>query len=600
MPDNPTTSSEFPKAYEPQPIEQRWAKALGRTNNFSARTPKAPGPVFSIVIPPPNVTGSLHIGHMLDHTEIDILVALAPHARLQHAVSAGHGSRRHFHAARGGAPACRARDQLPRRWAAKSLSDACGSGRKNRAARSRGRWCDLGESCDWTREKFTLSPELSRAVTEVFVRLYEEGLIYRGHYIVNWCPQCRTAISDLETVHQERQGHLWHIRYPVVGSQEFVVVATTRPETMLGDTAVAVHPDDERYQHLIGKKVLLPLMNREIPIIADIFVDREFGTGAVKVTPAHDPNDFEMGRRHDLPRNRRDDRRRQDERGGRAVRGTRPLRGAQTHRRGLEASRACSNELTDHTLAVGTCDRCGTIVEPRAFDAMVREDEAAGRARDRRRRARRDRDHSRESARRLFRVDAQHPRLVHLAAALVGTPDSRLALRRLQGNHRRAARRRRNARTAARRSLIARYRRARDLVQLRAVAVFDAGLAGRHARISAIYYPTSLLHHRLRHSVFLGRADDHDGPELYRTQVPFRQVYLHSLVRTAEGQKMSKSKGTGIDPIELNRQIRHRRDALHAGQHGRAGHRHRAQRRPHPQLPRISPTRSGTPRDLSS
>jgi valyl-tRNA synthetase len=159
----------------------------------------------------------------------------------------------------------------------------------------------LGASCDWSREKFTLDPPLYRAVLEAFLRLYHEGLIYRGRYIVNWCPRCRTALSDLEVVHQERAGHLWHIRYPVAGAAESITVATTRPETMLGDTAVAVHPDDERYRHLIGRNLVLPLMQREIPVIADSAVDREFGTGAVKVTPAHDPNDFEMGRRHNLP-----------------------------------------------------------------------------------------------------------------------------------------------------------------------------------------------------------------------------------------------------------------------------------------------------------
>src|SRR5207245_8350364 len=158
----------------------------------------------------------------------------------------------------------------------------------------------IGESCDWSREKFTLSPEMGRKVREVFVRLYEDGLIYRATRLVNWCPDCRTVLSDLEVAHEERQGHLWHIKYQVMGTNEFLVVATTRPETMLGDTAVAVHTDDERYKRLVGKKVMLPLMNREIPIIADEMVDREFGTGAVKVTPAHDPDDFELGKRHQL------------------------------------------------------------------------------------------------------------------------------------------------------------------------------------------------------------------------------------------------------------------------------------------------------------
>ncbi len=253
MPDNPTTSSEFPKAYEPQAIEPRWAKAWVEQQLFRA-DPKAPGPVFSIVIPPPNVTGSLHIGHMLDHSEIDILVRWHRMRGdntlyLPGTDHAGISTQRvvvRQLAEQGINYRSLGREEFERRvWKWKEES----GGTITR------QMVDLGESCDWTREKFTLSPELSRTVTEVFVRLYEEGLIYRGRYIVNWCAQCRTAISDLETVHQERQGHLWHIRYPVVGSQEFLIVATTRPETMLGDTAVAVHPDDERYQYLIGKKV---------------------------------------------------------------------------------------------------------------------------------------------------------------------------------------------------------------------------------------------------------------------------------------------------------------------------------------------------------
>ncbi len=223
----------------------------------------------------------------------------------------------------------------------------------------------IGESCDWTRERFTLSPEMSRAVTEVFVRLYEDGLIYRGHYIVNWCPQCRTAMSDLEVVHQERQGHLWHIRYPLADGSDSIVVATTRPETMLGDTGVAVHPDDERYRGMIGKKVRLPLIGREIPIVADRFVDREFGTGAVKVTPAHDPNDFEMGRRHNLPEIdvMTDDAIMSEAAGPYA--GLDRFAARDKIVRDLEAQGLLAR-VEDHTHAVGTCDRCGTVVEPRA------------------------------------------------------------------------------------------------------------------------------------------------------------------------------------------------------------------------------------------
>src|SRR6266487_2569670 len=244
---------EIAKTYEPQQIEPRWADFWVKEALFKADS-NAPGPVFSIVIPPPNVTGSLHIGHMLDQ-----------------GIDYHKPGREEF-------------EKQVWKWKAEAGSEI--------TRQMKG----IGESCDWSREKFTLSPEMSRVVREVFVRLYEERLIYRENQLVNWCPVCLTVLSDLEVVHEERQGHLWHIKYPVAGTKQVLVVATTRPETMLGDTAVAVNPKDERYAHLVGKKALLPLMNREIPIIADEMVDREFATGAVKITPAHDPNDFEVGR----------------------------------------------------------------------------------------------------------------------------------------------------------------------------------------------------------------------------------------------------------------------------------------------------------------
>src|SRR5690349_8666633 len=289
---------EIAKAYEPKQIEPRWAEFWVKEELFKADHGK-PGPVFSIVIPPPNVTGSLHIGHMLDHTEIDILTRWhrmrgyntlylpgTDHAGIstQRVVVRQLAEKKINYRDLG-------REEFIKRvWRWKEES----GGTIQRQMKQ------IGESCDWSRERFTLSPELSRVVREVFVRLYEEKLIYRANRMMNWCPVCLTVLSDLEVLHEERAGNLWHIKYPVVGSGEALIVATTRPETMLGDTAVAVHPEDERYKHLVGKKALLPLMNREIPIIADEMVDREFGTGAVKITPAHDPNDFEVGKRHQL------------------------------------------------------------------------------------------------------------------------------------------------------------------------------------------------------------------------------------------------------------------------------------------------------------
>src|SRR5213080_1937170 len=245
---------ELPKSYEPGAIETRWAEYWVKEK------------LFSVPTPPPNVTGRLHMGHMLNQTQMDIIVR--------------------WHRMRG----------FVTLWL--PGTDHAGIATQMMVERQLKR---LGASVDWEREYFTMDDNLSRAVREVFVRLHEDGLIYRGKYIVNWCPRCETAISDLEVKHEEIAGKLYEIRYPVIGTSEFITVATTRPETMLGDTAVAVNEKDERYRHLHGKKVLLPLMNREIPIISDELAQPEFGTGAVKVTPAHDPNDFQAGLRHNLP-----------------------------------------------------------------------------------------------------------------------------------------------------------------------------------------------------------------------------------------------------------------------------------------------------------
>src|SRR5882762_5576217 len=354
---------EIAKAYEPQQIEPRWADYWVKEELFKADA-NAPGPVFSIVIPPPNVTGSLHIGHMLDHTEIDILTRWhrmrgyntlylpgTDHASIstqrvvvkqlaEQGINYRDLGREEF---------------LKRVWKWKEES----GGIITRQMKQ------IGESCDWSREKFTLSPELSRVVTEVFVRLHEEGLIYRENRLLNWCPVCLTVLSDLEVLHEERQGHLWYIKYPVAGTKDFIVVATTRPETMLGDTAVAVNPEDERYAHLVGKRVVLPLMNREIPIIADAMVDREFGTGAVKITPAHDPNDFEVGRRHKLAEIdvMTDDGKMNASAGAYAG-----MDRFEARKRIVEDLKALGllEKITEHTNAIGLCERSKTIVEPRA------------------------------------------------------------------------------------------------------------------------------------------------------------------------------------------------------------------------------------------
>jgi valyl-tRNA synthetase len=374
---------DLPKAYDPTAIEDHWAGYWVRENLFAVPTPgpsttsvqnqgldgqSLDGQPFVILLPPPNVTGRLHMGHMLNQTEMDILTrwrrmsgrlalwvpgtdhaGIATQMMVERQLTAEGSSRQRL-----GREAFVARVWEWRRHYGGAILEQMKR---------------LGVSVDWSREYFTMDERLSLAVREAFVRLYAQGLIYRGAYIVNWCPRCQTAISDLEVVHQEQKGHLWEIRYPVLGdggkeTGEFITVATTRPETMLGDTAVAIHPEDERYLHLHGKKLRLPLMNREIPIVVDPWVSREFGTGAVKVTPAHDPNDFAIGERHHLPSiNVMDDRAHINENGG-PYKGLDRFAARKKIIQDLEA-RSALVAIKDYTNNVGHCDRCKTVVEPR-------------------------------------------------------------------------------------------------------------------------------------------------------------------------------------------------------------------------------------------
>ncbi|MFP4072030.1 MAG: valine--tRNA ligase, partial [Desulfovibrionales bacterium] len=288
----------LPKGYEPKDVEEKWIDYWEEQESFTP-DPNAPGEPYSIVIPPPNVTGSLHMGHALNLTLQDILcryhrqkgdkVLWVP--GMDHAGIATQNVVERALAAKGKSREDLGRDEfIEQVW---KWKEEYGGKILNQIQR-------MGASVDWSRMRFTMDEGLSRAVREVFVRLFEEGLIYRGDYIINWCPRCRTALADLEVDFKEVEGGLYHIRYPLCDGSGEVVVATTRPETMLGDTAVAVHPEDERYTDLVGKDVELPLTGRRIPIIADAYVDRKFGTGCLKVTPAHDMNDFELGRKHGL------------------------------------------------------------------------------------------------------------------------------------------------------------------------------------------------------------------------------------------------------------------------------------------------------------
>ncbi len=542
-------SREIAKSYEPQLIEPRWAEFWVKEELFKA-DPHAPGPAFCVVIPPPNVTGSLHIGHMLDHTEIDILTRWhrmrgfntlylpgTDHASIstqrvvvkqlaEKGINYRDLGREEF---------------LKRVWQWKEES----GGTIQRQMKQ------IGESCDWSREKFTLSPELSAVVREVFVRLYEEGLIYREKRLLNWCPVCLTVLSDLEVAHEDRPGHLWHIKYPVAASDgEFLVVATTRPETMLGDTAVAVHPTDQRYMHLVGKNVMLPLMNREIPIIADDMVDLEFGTGAVKITPAHDPNDFEAGRRHNLPQiDVMTDDARMNEQAGPYV----GLDRFVARKKIVEDLRGLGllEKITDHVSAIGLCERSHTIVEPRAskqwFCSMKPLAEPAIAAVERgeitvvpeNRRTeylhwmRNIRDWT--LSRQLWwghRIPAWHcPDCEELIVARVDpTQCPKCGSRKLQQDP--------------------------DVLD----TWFSSGLwpfstLGWPEDTADFrrYYPTTLLITGYDILFFWVARMIMLGIHFTKT-IPFHAVYLHSLVRTASGEKMSKSKGTGLDPVALNLQ----------------------------------------------
>ena len=352
---------ELAKTYNPKEIEEKLYEKWCENKYFHAEVDRDRRP-FTTVMPPPNITGKLHMGHALDNTLQDILIrykrmegynalwvpgtdhaAISTEVKVTNQLKSEGIDKKEL--GREGF--------LKRTWQWK----------EEYAGTIENQLKKMGISCDWDRERFTMDEGCSKAVEEVFISLYEKGYIYKGSRIINWCPVCKTSLSDAEVEHEEQGGHFWHIKYPIVGTQDFLEIATTRPETMLGDTAIAVHPEDERYKDIVGKTVMLPLINREIPIVADFYVDKEFGTGAVKITPAHDPNDFEVGKRHDLEEiNIMNDDATINERGGKYA-------GMERY----EARKAIVKDLEEqgylvkvepHSHNVGTHDRCGTTVEP--------------------------------------------------------------------------------------------------------------------------------------------------------------------------------------------------------------------------------------------
>lgn len=354
-------ATEMNKTYNPAEIEDRLYQKWMDKKYFHAEVDRSKKP-FTIVMPPPNITGQLHMGHALDNTLQDILIRFK---RMQGYNALWQPGTDHASIA----TEVKVINKLKEEGIEKEDLGREGFLKKTwewkeeYGGRIVSQLRKLGSSADWDRERFTLDEGCSKAVETVFIKLYEKGYIYRGSRIINWCPVCQTSISDAEVEYEDQAGHFWHINYPIVGTDRVIEIATTRPETMLGDTAIAVHPEDERYADLIGKMVLLPIVNKEIPIVADSYVDKEFGTGAVKITPAHDPNDFEVGKRHNLPEiNIMNDDGTINENGGRFA-------GMDRYEARKEIVKQLEEEgylvsVEPHNHNVGTHDRCHTTVEP--------------------------------------------------------------------------------------------------------------------------------------------------------------------------------------------------------------------------------------------
>ena len=537
--------AELAKRFDPKPVETRLYRAWLDRGLFRAALDET-RPRFSMVIPPPNVTGSLHLGHALNNTLQDIL---ARHKRMlgfdvlwmpgtDHA-----GISTQVVVERELAKSGKTRHDLGR----EAFVDQVWEWKARYGARIIEQLHALGASCDWERERFTMDPGLSRAVREVFVRLHQQGLIYRSEYLVSWCPRCTTVLSDLESPYKLVQGKLYRIRYPLVDGSGVIEVETTRPETLLGDTAVAVHPDDERYRDRIGKHVRLPLLGREIPVVADTFVDRDFGTGAVKVTPAHDPNDFECGRRLGLPSINilHPDGRLNDAAGPYANLDIKAARGAVVA--DLDAQGLLAG-VKEHPHEVPHCDRCDTLVQPLLSEQwFMRMEPLAAPA---------------LAAVREGRV-VLHPKTwentyYHWMENIRDWAISR----QLWWGHRIPAWKCSGCSewtVALEDPTRCEHCGSTEIVQESDVldtwfssALWPFSTMGWPDATPTLqrYYPTDVLS-TAPDIVFFWVARMIMMGIHFTGELPFRDVYLHALVRDEQGRKFSKSKGIGIDPLDV-------------------------------------------------